>query len=104
LVLGSRRGSVSPFLAVSNMRTAAARVASAMTPLVLTGISSTLLFSGATREHATTEQERERITADLVLQSDGSWEQEDNRDAHAQPVHEGRRQLAGRSRADDRAG
>jgi putative ABC transport system permease protein len=72
LVLGRRRGSVSAFLAVSNMRTGAARFASAMTPLILTvGISSTLLFSGTTREHATAQQERERVAADLVVQSGG---------------------------------
>ena len=58
--------------AVSNMRTASRRFASAMTPIVLTvAISSTLLFSGTTREHATAEQSRHRVSADLVIQSDG---------------------------------
>jgi putative ABC transport system permease protein len=73
VVLGRSRGSVGAFLAVSNMQTAAARFASAMTPLILTvAISSTLLFAGTTREHATAAQERERVTADLVLQSDAA--------------------------------
>src|SRR3954468_10702908 len=71
-VLGRTRGSISAFLAVSNMRTAAGRFASATTPLILTvAISSTLLFSGTTREHATAAQERDRVVADLVVQSDG---------------------------------
>src|SRR4051812_13189466 len=72
-VLGRRSGSVSAFLAVSNMRTAAGRFASATTPLVLTiAISATLLFSGTTRDHAATTQERERVVAELVVQSDGA--------------------------------
>src|SRR4051812_6815988 len=71
-VLGRTHGSVSAFLAVSNMRTAAGRFASATTSLVLTvAISATLLFSGTTREHATAAQERNRVVADLVVQSDG---------------------------------
>ena len=70
-VLG-RGGNVSGFLAVSNMRTASRRFSSAMTPIVLTvAISSTLVFSATTREHASADQERHRVTADLVLQSDG---------------------------------
>src|SRR4051794_3387510 len=73
VVLARRSGSVSAFLAVSNMRTAAGRFASATTPLVLTiALSATLLFSGTTREHAATTQERERVVADLVVQSDGA--------------------------------
>src|SRR3954452_18517503 len=72
-VLGRRSGSVSAFLAVSNMRTAAGRFASAPTPLVLTiAVSATLLSSGTTREHAATTQERQRVVADLVVQSDGA--------------------------------
>jgi putative ABC transport system permease protein len=71
LVLGRRAGSVGAFLAVSNMRSSAARFSSAITPLVLTvAISSTLLFTGTTRDHATAKQERARVVADLVLQSD----------------------------------
>ena len=70
-VLG-RSENVSGFLAVSNMRTASRRFSSAMTPIVLTvAISSTLVFSATTREHASADQERQRVTADLVLQSDG---------------------------------
>jgi putative ABC transport system permease protein len=70
-VLG-RSGNVSGFLAVSNMRTASRRFSSAMTPIVLTvAISSTLVFTATTREHAGADQERQRVTADLVLQSDG---------------------------------
>jgi putative ABC transport system permease protein len=71
LMLGRRAGSVGAFLAVSNMRSSAARFSSAITPLVLTvAISSTLLFTGTTRDHAAAEQERARVIADLVLQSD----------------------------------
>jgi putative ABC transport system permease protein len=71
-VLG-RSGRVSGFLAVSNMRTASRRFSSAMTPIVLTvAISSTFVFTATTREHATAQQERERVTADLVIQSDGA--------------------------------
>ena len=67
-----RSGNVSGFLAVSNMRTASRRFSSALTPIVLTvAISSTLVFSATTREHAGEKQERQRVTADLVLQSDG---------------------------------
>ena len=72
-VVLARSDRVSGFLAVSNMRTASRRFASAMTPIVLTvAISSTLVFSATTREHAAHKQERERMTADLVLQSDGA--------------------------------
>src|SRR4051812_43932620 len=54
------------------MRQSARRFASAMTPLVLTvAISCTLLFSGTTREHATAQQGHERVTAGVVLYSDG---------------------------------
>jgi putative ABC transport system permease protein len=71
-LMARRRGGVSAHLALSNMRTASARFASAMTPLVLTvAISSTLLFSGTTREHASGVQDRQRTVADLVLESDG---------------------------------
>ena len=72
LVLGRTRN-VSGFLAVSNMRTASRRFASAMTPIVLTvAISSTFVFVATTREHEASKQERERVTADLVLQSEGA--------------------------------
>jgi putative ABC transport system permease protein len=72
LVLGRTRN-VSGFLAVSNMRTASRRFSSAMTPIVLTvAISSTLVFVATTREHETARQERSRVTADLVIQSDGA--------------------------------
>jgi putative ABC transport system permease protein len=68
----ARGDSVSGFLAVSNMRTASRRFASAVTPIVLTvAISATLLFAATTREHETSAQGRDRVTADLVLQSDG---------------------------------
>lgn len=67
-----RSGNVSGFLAVSNMRTASRRFSSALTPIVLTvAISSTMVFVATTREHASQKQERQRVTADLVLQSDG---------------------------------
>ena len=72
LALGRTRN-VSGFLAVSNMRTSSRRFASAMTPIVLTvAISSTLVFVATTREHESAAQERERVTAGLVLQSDGA--------------------------------
>ena len=72
LVLGRTRNAPG-FLAVSNMRTSSRRFASAMTPIVLTvAISATLVFTATTREHETAKQERERVTADLVIQSDGA--------------------------------
>src|SRR4051794_33590877 len=72
VVFGRSSRGVSAFLAISNMRTAAGRFGSAMTPLVLTvAVSSTLLFSATTRERATVEQENQRVVADLVLQSNG---------------------------------
>ena len=72
LVLGRTRNAPG-FLAVSNMRTSSRRFASAMTPIVLTvAISATLVFTATTREHETAKQERDRVTADLVIQSDGA--------------------------------
>jgi putative ABC transport system permease protein len=63
---------MSGVLAASNLGTSPRRFASAMTPLVLTvALSSTMLFLASTRSHAATEQSSERVTADLVLHSDG---------------------------------
>jgi putative ABC transport system permease protein len=59
-------------LAISNIRTASRQFASAVTPLVLTvALTSTMVFVATTREHATKEQGHERVTADVILQSDG---------------------------------
>jgi putative ABC transport system permease protein len=68
----ARSGGVGAYLAVSNLRASSRQFASAVTPLVLTvALSSTMVFLATTREHATAKQERERVVADLVLQSDG---------------------------------
>jgi putative ABC transport system permease protein len=61
------------FLAASNLRSASRRFASATTPLVLcVAMSCLLLFLTTTRQHATAEQGEDRLTADLVVQSDGA--------------------------------
>ena len=71
-VLG-RRASVGGYLAISNMRASSRQFASAVTPLVLTvALSSTMVFLATTREHATSKQERQRVIADAVIQSDGA--------------------------------
>jgi putative ABC transport system permease protein len=68
----ARSDRVGGYLAVSNISTSARRFSSAVTPLVLTvAISSTMVFVATTREHATAQQQDERVIADLVLQSDG---------------------------------
>ena len=68
----ARTNRVGGQLAVSNIRSASRQFASAVTPLVLTvALSSTMIFVATTREHATKEQGRDRVTADLVLGSDG---------------------------------
>lgn len=68
----SRGDSVGAYLAVSNLRASSRQFASAVTPLVLTvALSSTMVFLATTRQHATAKQERERVVADLALQSDG---------------------------------
>jgi putative ABC transport system permease protein len=68
-----RGGRVGGFLALSNMRTSSRRFASATTPLVLTvAVTSTLVFLNTTREHASKNQGEKRITADLVVTSDGA--------------------------------
>jgi putative ABC transport system permease protein len=67
-----RGGRVGGFLALSNMRTSSRRFSSATTPLVLTvAVTSTLVFLNTTREHAAKDQGAKRITADLVVTSDG---------------------------------
>ena len=68
----ARSDRVGGFLAISNIRASSRQFASAVTPLVLTvALSSTMLFVATTREHAASEQLDKRVTADLVLQSDG---------------------------------
>jgi putative ABC transport system permease protein len=64
----ARLSPVSGFLAVAATRTAPRRLASAMTPIVLTvAMAGSLLFTGTTMEHATVAQSRERQTAQLAL-------------------------------------
>jgi putative ABC transport system permease protein len=67
-----RSGRVGGFLALSNMSTSSRRFASATTPLVLTvAVTCTLVFLNTTREQASKDQGAKRITADLVVTSDG---------------------------------
>ena len=68
----ARTDSVGGFLAISNIRASSRQFASAVTPLVLTvALSSTMVFVATTREHASSEQLDKRVTASLVLQSNG---------------------------------
>ena len=94
-----RTGRVSGSLAASNVRTSPRRFASAMTPLVLTvALSCTMLFLSTTREHATGVQADERVTADLVLGSDGVGVPYDAVDAARRVTRRGDRR---RDRAHD---
>jgi putative ABC transport system permease protein len=64
------RRSPSGSLAVSNLRTSSRRFSSAMTPLVLTvALTCTMVFVATTRGHIAAEQTRDRVTAELVLES-----------------------------------
>jgi putative ABC transport system permease protein len=66
--LVARMSPVSGFLATAQTRTAPRRVASAMTPLVLSvAMACTLLFSGTTQATETANQAQDRQLADLVL-------------------------------------
>ena len=66
--LVARISPVGGFLATAATRTAPRRVASAMTPLVLSvAMGCTLLFSGATQDAETADQARKRQLADLVV-------------------------------------
>jgi putative ABC transport system permease protein len=66
--LVARLSPVGGFLATAATRTAPRRVASAMTPLVLTvAMGATLLFSGTTQDAETGRQARDRQVADLVV-------------------------------------
>ena len=66
--LVARISPVGGFLATAATRTAPRRVASAMTPLVLSvAMGCTLLFSGTTQDAETADQARERQLADLVV-------------------------------------
>lgn len=66
--LVARLSPVGGFLATASTRTAPRRVASAMTPLVLTvAMGGTLLFSGTTQDAETGRQARDRQIADLVV-------------------------------------
>ena len=67
-----RTGPVETFLATSNIRTSPRRFASAMTPLVLSvAMASQLLLLETTRDRATSRESERRVTADLLLRSDG---------------------------------
>lgn len=64
----ARLSPVGGFLAVAATRTAPRRLASAMTPVVLTvAMAGSLLFVGTTLDHATATQSRERQAAQLAL-------------------------------------
>src|SRR3954447_26104888 len=66
--LVARVSPVGGFLATAASRTAPRRVASAMTPLVLTvAMGCTLLFSGTTQDAETGRQTSDRQVADLVV-------------------------------------
>src|SRR4051794_24409530 len=66
--LVARVSPVGGFLATAATRTAPRRVASAMTPLVLTvAMGCTLLFSGTTQDAETARQTADRQVADLVV-------------------------------------
>jgi len=62
---------VGGFLAVANLRTAARRFSSAMTPLVLTvAMAFSLLFVNTTQDHATSGQTRAALRGDLAVTGD----------------------------------
>jgi putative ABC transport system permease protein len=66
--LVARLSPVGGFLATASTRTSPRRVASAMTPLVLTvAMGGTLLFSGTTQSHETSRQSGDRQRAELAL-------------------------------------
>jgi putative ABC transport system permease protein len=63
---------VGGFLASANLGAATRRFSSASTPLVLTvALSCTFLFSTTTIDHATTQQERARLTGQLAITGAG---------------------------------
>jgi putative ABC transport system permease protein len=64
---------VGAFLAVANLSTATRRFSSATTPLVLTvAMSSTLLFSTTTFDHAISQQRDAGISSDVAMWSQGA--------------------------------
>jgi len=70
--LVARLSPVGGFLATAATRTAPRRVASAMTPLVLTvAMGGTLLFSGTTQSHETQRQSGDRQLAQFALTAPG---------------------------------
>jgi putative ABC transport system permease protein len=70
--LVARLSPVGGFLATAATRTAPRRVASAMTPLVLTvAMGGTLLFSGTTQSHETSRQSDDRQLAQLAVSAAG---------------------------------
>lgn len=67
----ARAAPVGGFLAVANLRTAARRFSSAMTPLVLTvAMAFSLLFVNTTQDHATSAQTRAALRGDLAVTGD----------------------------------
>jgi putative ABC transport system permease protein len=70
--LVARFSPVGGFLATTATRAAPRRVASAMTPLVLTvAMGGTLLFSGTTQSHETSRQSDDRQLAQLAVSAPG---------------------------------
>src|SRR4051794_24163502 len=68
----ARIAPVGGFLASTNLRTATPRFSSASPPLMLTvGLSTTLLFSATTIDHAVTQQRHAGLGGELALTSSG---------------------------------
>jgi putative ABC transport system permease protein len=68
----ARLSRVGGFLATANLATATRRFSSASTPLVLTvAMSSTLLFSATTTDHAVTQERRAGLSSELAVTSAG---------------------------------
>ncbi|EPH40568.1 FtsX-like permease family protein [Streptomyces aurantiacus] len=69
-----RGAGASASLAAANSRTNARRLASAITPIVLAmAFSSTLVFMHTSEERVTEKQQRDGITADHIVTSDGGF-------------------------------
>ncbi|GGO55623.1 FtsX-like permease family protein [Streptomyces lasiicapitis] len=69
-----RGAGASASLAAANSRSNSRRMASAITPIVLAmAFSSTLVFMHTSETHVTEKQQREGITADHIVTSDGGF-------------------------------